>query len=190
MNVKNKFSVKKMAWVGLLSALVFVASLISIPISTGIDNTRIHLGNVMCLLSGMMLGPIGGGLAAGIGSFFFDLTNPLYISTAPLTFIFKFTMAFICGLISQRGDNSLSFKRNTAAAICGAIAYIILYLTKSFVYDYYFLKMEIITVKIDVSTKAVTSLINGIIAAVISVPLNHSIQKALNKLGIGLRNRT
>ena len=54
-----------------------------IPISTGIDNTRIHLGNVLCLLSGL-LWRLAGRMAAGLGSAIFDLTNPLYIASHPL----------------------------------------------------------------------------------------------------------
>ena len=48
------------------AALVFVSSMISVPIPVAIgDVTRIHLGNIFCLLSGLVLGPVGGGLAAG-----------------------------------------------------------------------------------------------------------------------------
>lgn len=67
--------------VALLGALVFVSSMLSVPIPVAIgDITRIHLGNIFCLLSGFLLGPVGGGLAAGIGSALYDLTNPAYIA--------------------------------------------------------------------------------------------------------------
>ena len=58
------------------AALVFVSSMISVPIPVAIgDVTRIHLGNIFCLLSGLVLGPVGGGLAAGLGSALYDMTN-------------------------------------------------------------------------------------------------------------------
>lgn len=48
--------------VALLGALVFVSSMLSVPIPVAIgDITRIHLGNIFCLLSGFLLGPVGGG---------------------------------------------------------------------------------------------------------------------------------
>ena len=61
---------------GIMAAAVYMASaFLQIPVPTAIGSTRIHMGNVMCLLSGMVLDPVSGGLAAGIGSMFFDLTN-------------------------------------------------------------------------------------------------------------------
>ena len=41
-------------------------------------------------LSGLLFGGISGGLASGIGGALYDLTNPLYITSAPVTFISKF----------------------------------------------------------------------------------------------------
>ena len=72
--------------------------MISVPIPVAIgDVTRIHLGNIFCLLSGLVLGPVGGGLAAGLGSALYDMTNPAYIASAPFTFAFKFMLAAVCG---------------------------------------------------------------------------------------------
>ena len=52
-------SVYKIAAVGIFAALVFVSNLISIPIPVAIgDVSRIHLGNIFCLLSGFVLGPV------------------------------------------------------------------------------------------------------------------------------------
>ena len=70
-NPTQRNHTQRLAVIGLLAALVFVSSLISfdIPLAGG-DSTRIHLGNTFCLLAGLISGPVGGGLAAGIGSFF------------------------------------------------------------------------------------------------------------------------
>ena len=78
----NKPSVRMIAAVSILAAMVYVTSaFLQIPIPTPIGSTRLHLGNVMCLLSGMLLGPWYGGLAAGFGSMLFDLLNPAYIAS-------------------------------------------------------------------------------------------------------------
>ena len=95
----NRFTVRRLAVTGLLSALVFVFSWIQIPIG---EVARIHLGNVFCALSGLLFGPLTGGLASGFGSMLFDFTNPLYIAESWITFITKFFIGFLAGLIAHR----------------------------------------------------------------------------------------
>ena len=91
--MKNKNSIYKIVTVGLLGALVFVSNYLSFPIPVPVgDISRIHLGNAFCLLAGFVMGPIGGGLASGIGAMLYDLTNPAYIASAPFTFVFKFLL--------------------------------------------------------------------------------------------------
>ena len=180
----KKFTVKEMAMVGVLTALVFVASQIKIPLPTIVGNTRLHLGNVMCLLSGFLLGPVAGGFAAGFGSAFYDLTDPLYITTTPFTFVFKFAMAWVCGKIARSGYGyDFKWNRNVFAAVVGAVLYVILYLSKNFIEGFFFLRLEMQTVLIDLVQKGIVSLVNGIIAAVASVPLAVAVQSALKRTG-------
>ena len=75
--MKQHEKVKKIAVTGLLSALVFLFSWVQIPIG---DVARLHLGNVFCALSGLLFGPLVGGIASGFGSMLFDFTNPAYIA--------------------------------------------------------------------------------------------------------------
>ena len=65
---KKKFSTKQIALIGVLSALVFAATYLHIDIPTALGKTMIHFGNVVCLLGGLLFGPVTGGLSAGIGS--------------------------------------------------------------------------------------------------------------------------
>lgn len=174
----KKYTIRDITMIGVFAALVFAASWTQISIPTPIDNTRLHLGNVACLLSGLVLGPVPGGLAAGIGSMFFDFTNPLYIKDAAFTFLFKFLMAFVCGLIS-RGGGGENIKRNILAAICGAGLYVVLYLSKNFVESYFFLRVELETVMITLATKAAASGTNAVIAVIAAVPLSVAVKKAL-----------
>ena len=132
--MKNKENIYKAAAGGVFGALVFVASQISIPIPVAIGSvTRIHLGNIFCLLSGLVLGPVSGGLAAGIGSALYDLTNPAYIASAPFTFAFKFIMAFLAGLIAHKLGKNKKVLWNIIGCVTGQVAYIILYLAKTFI---------------------------------------------------------
>lgn len=179
---KSKSTLYRVVFSGVFAALVFVSNYISIPIPVAIgDVSRIHLGNIFCLFSGFMLGPIGGGLAAGIGSALYDLTNPAYIASAPFTFVFKFLLAAVCGWIAHsKGSNAENHGKNILAAVAGSVTYMVLYLAKSFVQGM-LLGSELGTVLVSVGTKLVTSSINAAIAVVISVPLCAVIHLALKK---------
>ena len=116
----NRFTVRRLAVTGLLSALVFVFSWIQIPIG---EVARIHLGNVFCALSGLLFGPLTGGLASGFGSMLFDFTNPLYIAESWITFITKFFIGFLAGLIAHRSGN-ISLGRDVLGASVGSVTYV------------------------------------------------------------------
>jgi uncharacterized membrane protein len=84
---------KKLLYVlyaSLFAALVFVATMvIKIPTPTG---GYVNIGDGIVMLSGWILGPVWGSLAAGIGSMLADLVGyPIY---AGATFVIKALMAF------------------------------------------------------------------------------------------------
>ena len=60
-------STRRLTLVGVMAAFCFLSNYLSIPIG---DVSRIHFGNVFCVLSGLLLGPVAGGLCGGIGAFF------------------------------------------------------------------------------------------------------------------------
>ena len=179
---QKKNSIYLMSAVGLMAALVFASSYISINIPTILGVSRIHFGNAFCLLSGLLLGGVPGGLAAGIGSCFFDLTNPLYISSAPFTFVFKFILAWVAGSISHGGGHKAENRsRNLTASICGALSYALLYVSKNFLEDTLFLKTEMETALIDAGQKGITSLVNAAIAVILATILWPMIRSAIRR---------
>ena len=101
MQHKKLFTTKRLVLAAMLAALTTVGSYarIVVPIDIGNGTTAFHLGNIMCALSGILLGPWLGGLAAGLGSAIFDMLNPLYISEAWITFLFKFAYGLAAGLV-------------------------------------------------------------------------------------------
>ncbi len=182
MNIKRYFSVKKIALIGMLSAVVFVANYIQIKFSVGTDVTRIHFGNAACLLSGLLLGGPAGGFAAGIGSFIFDLFDPKFAATAYITLIFKFVLGFTCGVIAFSGKREgESFVFNLIGAIAGSIVYIILYLGKAYISTAHLLENPGNTVFVDLLTKLGTSSVNAVAAVLVSIPLSKAIRVALRK---------
>ena len=185
--MKTKFSVKTMCAVGIMAALTFAATaLLQINIPTILGNTRLHMGNVLCLLSGILLGPVYGGLAAGIGSMFFDLTNPLYIASAPFTFVFKFLMAYVCGKLLRinRDEKVNHIGWNFFAATCGAFSYVILYLGRNFLRNLFFLHAEMETTLLDLATKAPVTTVNAVLAVVVAVPLGIAVRRGLGRAGL------
>ena len=169
---KKHFGTYDVVMVGLMAALCFAAIYIKIDIPTPMGKTMMHLGNVFCLLSGMLLGGVRGGLAAGIGTMFYDLLDPAFVAGAPFTFLFKFIMAFIAGVFSHSGGaQSKNFGKNLAGCILGEVAYIILYLGKSFISSYYLQKNAIEAVMGSLLTKLGTSTVNAVVAIVLSLVL-------------------
>lgn len=93
----NKVSTKKIAYTGLMMGLCLLATyIIRIPIST--TGGYIHLGDGFVLLSGILLGPLYGMLAAGIGSALADVIAG-YAAWAVPTLIVKGLMALIVGYV-------------------------------------------------------------------------------------------
>lgn len=181
---KNKnlnMSIHKLCLIGLMAALVFISTFFSIQIPIPGLNVMIHLGNVFCILSALLLGPISGGCAAGIGSFFYDLTNPLYISSAPFTLIFKFIMGFICGKIAYNNKrNAEILKYNIIGASAGLLAYIILHLFKTFIKNL-LLGVDLNLNLLLIGQSSLVSLFNAFLAILIAIPLSAILKKALNK---------
>lgn len=188
--MKSKNSIYKTVTVGLLGALVFVSNYLSFPIPVPVgDISRIHLGNVFCLLAGFVMGPVGGGLASGIGAALYDLTYPAYIASAPFTFLFKFMLAFVCGLIAHSGKMSgsmlgecrISTPRYFVAAIAGSATYIVLYLAKAYI-SAILVGSAHEAALLSLVTKLATSSVNAVLAVVISVPLAAVIKNALKSV--------
>ncbi len=76
----------------------------------------IHLGDVFVLLSGIVLGPGIGALAAGIGSAFSDLFSG-YLIYLPATLIIKGLTAYIAGSIFHRSIRKAFTHKNEALGL-------------------------------------------------------------------------
>ncbi|MDE5818556.1 MAG: ECF transporter S component [Lachnospiraceae bacterium] len=187
----EKLTTREITYIGIMAAAVYAASaFLQIPIPTVIGSTRLHMGNVMCLLAGMLLGSVQGGLAAGIGSMLFDLTNPAYITSAPFTFCFKFSMAWICGAViwgnkitriskmPRRLKMGMCIRqRYLIGSVTGSSAYIICYLSKNFVEHRFVLGMPLQAVLLTTAQKAAVSGINAVVACVVAVPLGLALRR-------------
>lgn len=115
-------NLKKLVIAALFAALACVATM-SIRIPTPGTGGYIHPGDAIVILSGVILGPVWGFLAAGIGSALADLLGGYFIYV-PITFAVKGIIALIAGVIYQKyGKTS---KSRYGCVILGGIADIIL----------------------------------------------------------------
>ena len=106
MEHKQTISTRKIVFTALMAALTVAGSALRITLPVDIaGTTSFHLGNIMCALSGILLGPWLGGLAAGLGSLLYDVIfYPAYISECWITFLTKGAYALAAGLIICIGN--------------------------------------------------------------------------------------
>ena len=134
--MKQKISTKKLVVAAMMAALTVVGSALRITLPLQVaGTTSFHLGNIMCALSGILLGPWLGGLAAGMGSAIYDMTNPMYIDECWITFLTKGAYGLAAGLVMWSGHRKLTYPKATLAAATGAVLYAVLYLAKGYFYD-------------------------------------------------------
>ena len=110
-----------------LSYVVFTFLQIKIALPGG-DATSLHLGNAVCVLGALLLGGVYGGLGGAIGMTIGDLLDPVYIIYAPKTFLLKFCIGLITGLVAHKlgkistsNDTKHVFKWTLIASICGMV---------------------------------------------------------------------
>ena len=188
MTTAKGISTKRIALAGLMAALTVVGSALRITIPLEIaGTTSFHLGNIMCALSGILLGPWLGGLAAGLGSAIYDMTNPLYISECWITFILKGVYGLAAGLVI------LPFKKpgyfaSVIATAAGALVYAFAYLAKSYYYSGLFINgLTPDAALLATAGKIPATIFNAVIAIVCAPLLASAIKKALKQNHIDLK---
>lgn len=176
----KKSSAYKLVLTSIMATFIVMSTFLSIILPVGGSATTFHLGNITCLLSGILLGPLYGGLAAAIGSLAFDLLNPIYIASAPFTIVFKFTMVFICGAIAHgKGKNGEDPRFNAVGAIAGNLVYIVLRALKCLVVNMYLLKMEPLTAMLLTLNGVLVSIFKAIVTVAILLILVPIIQRKM-----------
>ncbi|MCD7945621.1 MAG: ECF transporter S component [Clostridiales bacterium] len=191
--MKQTFSTRKLAYLGLMSALVFASNYarIVLPVSVG-GNTAFTLANIVCALCGLLLGPVGG-LASGLGSALYDLTNPLYAAECWITFLTKGALGLVAGIVAaallKKNENRLYAKYLTGA-VAGCAAYYVLYFLKTFFISGLFAEEGSAALGLTaIISKIPASVFNAVIAIVVAPPLAIALKKVLEKSGLGLDGR-
>lgn len=185
--MKSRFSVQKLALLGMMTALVFAGNYarIIMPIAIG-GKTSFTLANILCCLSGLLLGPAGG-LASGLGSALYDLTNPLYAAECWLTFLTKGAMGMVAGYAVKGAlkENRLTYGRALVGSVAGCVAYYILYFAKTFFYDGLLVEgLEPAVAAAVIPLKFPASIFNAAVAIIAAPPLIMAIRAALKRSGM------
>lgn len=109
--MKKNDSTRKMVLAALFAALTFVATLIHIHVP-GMQTGYVNLGDCLVIISSLLLGPVYGAVAGGIGSALTDLVHG-YVIYVPATFVIKTVM----GLVVFYVHKGLAKKGNELTAL-------------------------------------------------------------------------
>ena len=185
---KNRKAVLKLCVASLMTALVAVFSgmRIMMPLAVG-GVTAFQLGNIMCTLSGLLLGPWWGFAAAGLGSFIYDLTQGYYASEAFITFFIKGVYGVVAGLVMHLVFVRLlkkerdSYVSMLVSSVCAALAFLVIYSVKVYFYNGMF--VEGFTTPIQcwalIVGKLPATLFNGAVAVIFAPILGVALHRAL-----------
>lgn len=182
---KPLFGLYDIVMVGVMAAIVFVLTyFVKIQIPTPTGPVMFKTANIFILLSGLLLGGVRGGLAAGIGSMIYDLLDPAYVTESWVTFIRFFLIAFICGVIAYaRKSNGENKVQNIIAAVVGAFSSVALYAIQCVI------KLMITGSSFSAAfvaslPKLSVSAINAVIALVFAIILVFPLRAALKRAGV------
>lgn len=180
----------KIALTGVFAALsyvVFTFLQIKIPLPGG-DATSIHLGNAVCVLGALLLGGVWGGLGGAIGMTIGDLLDPVYIIYAPKTFILKFCIGLITGIIAHkigRVSECADQKRVWGVTVLAAAAGLLF----NVIFDPlvgYFYKIWIIgkpAAEVTLAWNIASTSINAVTSGIVSVLVYMALRPALKRTG-------
>lgn len=180
--MKNRtFSVMSITFIAMMAAMVYVVTLFRFPLL----GSKVHFANAVCLLSGILLGPLQGGLAAGIGSALYDSVAGYDLINVLITFVSKFAMAWVCGrLVWHSESHSHRIDRTALACVCGALTYVALYMLKTFIFQRFVYGFPMDTVWATVFSKLIPSLINAAVAVIAAPVFFHAALPALRASGL------
>ena len=115
----NNYKVKTMTSTALFMALTCIATMI-IKLPTPGTGGYVHLGDAFVILAGIILGPVYGAIAGGIGSALADLLGGYFVYV-PITLLVKALIALGVGMIYHKlanGFHNTIFK----CILCGIYA--------------------------------------------------------------------
>ena len=177
---------KKLVFTAMFAVINYVAftyGKITIPVTAG-TSTAIHIANAIVVLSSWFLGPVYGGLAGAIGLSIADVLDPRYIASAPKTFLLKFMIGLISGLVAkhfhlrEKEEKREIILVTTTAAIAGLGFNVFADPIVGYLYRNYLLGIPQEAAKIIATWVAGATAINAVVCVFVSVILYLALYKS------------
>lgn len=186
-------TVLKWAQTALLAALCFVTFTflqIKIPMPGG-DATSLHIGNAFCVLAALLLGGGYGGLAGAVGMTIADILDPVYIVSAPKTFVLKLCIGLITGLVAhkiakigQSTDQKYIFKWSVIASIWGLGFNVIFDPLVGYFYKQIVLGQPQEMASVLAKWSTMTTFVNAVVSVILVAVIYNVLRPALAKAGL------
>lgn len=192
---KRIYKLTLTALMAALSYVVFTFLQIKITLPGG-DATSFHLGNAVCVLGALLLGGVYGGLGGAIGMTIGDLFDPVYVVYAPKTFLLKFCIGLITGLIAHQGghiatsnDTRHVLRWTILASIGGMLFNVIFDPLVGYLYKLAILGKPAAELVLawNITTTSVNAVLSVIVAAIVYMALRPALKKAGMFPTVGVR---
>lgn len=196
MEIRKNDKVYKLVLTALMAALCYVAfTYLKIPIPTfGGDYVALHIGNAFCVLAALLLGGVYGGIAGSLGMTIADLLDPVYITSAPKTFILKLCIGLIAGFvahkiahITEEHDGKYIFKWSLIASIAGLGFNVIMDPIVGYFYKNFILGVQSDAAKIMSTWAAGVTFMNAVAGTIVVVAVYIAVRPVLKKAGLFFR---
>ena len=196
MKNRENDKVYKLVLKALMAALCYVAfTFLKIPIPTpGGDTTALHIGNAFCVLAALLLGGGYGGVAGSLGMTIADLLDPVYITSAPKTFILKLCIGLIAGFVAHKiahitedHDSRYIMKWSLIASVAGLGFNVVMDPIVGYFYKNYILGVESSAAKIMATWAAGATLVNAIVGTIVVVVVYMAVRPVLKKAGLFMK---
>lgn len=195
MKIRENDKVYKIVLTALMAALCYVAfAFLKIPIPTfGGDYVALHIGNAFCVLAALLLGGGYGGLAGSLGMTIADLLDPVYITSAPKTFVLKFCIGFISGFvahkvakITEEHDARYVAKWTLIASVAGLGFNVVMDPIAGYFYKNYVLGVQSDAAKIMSTWAAGVTFTNAVAGTLVVMAVYMAVRPVLKKAGLFL----
>ena len=162
---------------------------IKIPVPGG-GATSLHIGNAFCVLAALFLGGWRGGLAGAIGMSIADLLDPVYVLSAPKTFVLKLCIGLVAGFvahgyakINESNDKAYVVKWVLIASASGLGFNVIFAPIVGYFYKQYILGQPQELAAILAKLSAVTTFVNAVVSVVVVSVIYNVLAPALKRAG-------
>lgn len=183
----------KLAQTALIAALCYVAfTYLKIPIPVpGGGATALHIGNAICVLGALLLGGWYGGIAGALGMTIADVMDPMYITSAPKTFVLKLCIGLIAGLVAHKiahinksTNKAYVFKWSLIAAVAGLAFNVIADPVVGYAYKRWILGQPQEVATILAKWGATATFVNAVVSVILVAVVYNVLRPVLVKSGI------